>query len=95
VETKSRTIALYAVMNKNDTKPYFYISDNINMTPEEGWTKISEQECTFDLPELSAVTPDVIAGLEERVSLMEAASAAAIEEVRGQIQSLMSIENLS
>lgn len=57
-----------------------------------GRTFVSEHSVELDLPEISTITPGIIASLEAKKEEMRATAAAAIAEVDGQIQSLLAIE---
>ena len=91
MNTKTETIYLYLVTRPN-TEPHFHCS-TVDMTGEPDWTFVESKPISFDLPEISDLTDDVVAGLEETRGKMRAAANAAITEVDNRIASYLALEN--
>lgn len=91
--TKSKKIYLYALPNERNGNIEFHICD-VKMQSEPDWVEVGVKEVTFDLPEVNAVIPEVVKGLEEKRDIMRAAASAAITEVDNRIASLLAIEHV-
>jgi hypothetical protein len=63
-----------------------------NMEGMEGYTCLSEQEITLDVPQEDP-TPKVIEGLEDSVKTIQAEAAAAVREIMDKIQQLKCLEH--
>lgn len=89
--TKTSKVYLYAI-----TRPGEALNVHItcvDMTGEPNWTRIGEQEVTFDVPDQKEFVGDIIAGLEATRDKMRAAANAAIAEVDDHIASFLALEH--
>ena len=86
------TKTIYLVASESGGKPYMFISDT-NMETQPEWVVLGAKEITFDVPPAEIVSKKIIAGLEAQKIQMQATATAAINEVEGQIQSLLALEN--
>ena len=88
--TLTRQIHLVVTYDQYDNKPRLLISDNDFLNSDD-YTSIASQEITFKKPSEEIITAAALGGLQAMKATMRAAAAAAIEEVEGQIQSLLAI----
>ena len=88
----TETVYLVANIDSHTGKKRFIVSE-FDYSHSDEYTVIGEQEVTFDIPSVEVVNGKLIVGLREKIDKMQATATAAINEVEGQIQSLLALEN--
>ena len=93
METITAEIYLVAVMLENDSEPHIFVT-NSAYDHSPNYVVLGSQTVTFPAPNPKVVSKALVSGLEEKVVTMRAAAEAAINEVQGQIQSLLALEHV-
>ena len=91
-EQISTEVYLHAVVFEGDTTPTFHATTtDMHSLPE--YTLVETKVITFDVPQVKAVMPEVIRGLEKLRDEMRALMSVKIMEVDNRIASLLALEN--
>ena len=93
METITREVYLIAALLKDSTEPHVFISDCKFQTNPD-YVVIGSQKVSFPAPHPKVVNKALVRSLEDKVVTMRATAEAAINEVQGQIQSLLALEHL-
>lgn len=81
-------------MTKDDNNPW-YTATTFDMSDQPGYTLISTQEVTFEIPDAKSVYPKVIENLVKERENERALAAVKIMALDAQIGSLMGLEHQS
>ena len=90
--TVTKTVYLIATTSPNSGDPFTFISTS-DMEGQSDCVVAAQKEVSFDEPSMKEVSISLVAGLQEKKLEMQATATAAINEVEGQIQSLLALEN--
>ena len=87
----TQTIYLIGTVGHGGGK-YIFL-DNSDFDGSGEYVVLGQQEVTIEIPPTEILNGKLIASLEEKKVQMQATATAAINEVEGQIQSLLALEN--